>query len=122
MTLLITLFGALIAVAGLVGIFSPDQFRRLLVGIPGRSRYVAAIVVRLIIGLLFLWLADELRYPLVMKILGGISIAAAIGITIMGRERLDRLIAWWMKLGDGVLRVGMLFAMLFGAFLVHVSI
>jgi hypothetical protein len=89
---------------------------------PLRGRYVAAVVVRLVLGLLFLWLADELRYPVVMRILGGLSIAAAIGILLMGREWLDRMIDWWMARGDGVLRIGMLFAMLFGAFLVHASL
>jgi hypothetical protein len=122
MTLLITLFGALIAAAGVVGVFSPGLFRRLLNSMPLRGRYVAAVVVRLVLGLLFLWLADELRYPVVMRILGGLSIAAAIGILLMGREWLDRMIDWWMARGDGVLRIGMLFAMLFGAFLIHASL
>jgi hypothetical protein len=122
MTLLITLFGALILVAGVAGIFSPGSFRRLLTSMPVHGRYIAAVVVRLLIGVLFLWLADDLRYPLAMTILGWLSIAAAIGILIMGRERLDRLVDWWMALGDGVLRLGMLFALLFGAFLVHVSL
>jgi hypothetical protein len=122
MTLLIALFGALITAAGAVGIFSPDQIRRLLRGMPGRGRYVAAVVIRLVFGFLVIWLADDLRYPLVMRILGGFSIAAAIGILVMGRERLDRLVDWWMALRDGMLRIGMLFALLFGAFLVHASL
>ena len=122
MTFLITLFGALVTIAGVVGVFRPGLFRQLLSSIPVRGRYIAAIVVRLVFGLLLIWLADELRYPLVMKILGGISIAAAIGILIMGQERLDRLVEWWMALGDGVLRFGMLFATAFGAFLVHASL
>jgi hypothetical protein len=77
---------------------------------------------RLLVGALFLWLAEELRYPLVMKILGVISIVAAVGILLMGRESLDRLVNWWLGRGDGLLRLGALFAMLFGVFLVHVSL
>ena len=122
MTLLITLFGALIAVAGVGGVFVPGLFRQLLTSMPVRGRYIAAIVIRLVFGLLLFLLADELRYPLVMKILGGISIAAAIGILIMGRDRLDRMIDWWMALGNAVLRIGMLFATAFGAFLVYASL
>lgn len=122
MTLLITLFGALIAAAGTVGIYAPGYFRRLLSSLPGRGRYVAAVVIRLVFGVLFLWLAEDLRYPLAMKILGSLSIAAAFGILLMGRVRLDRLVDWWMGLGDAILRLGMLIALLFGAFLVHVSL
>lgn len=122
MNLLIALFGALIMAAGVAGLFSPGQFRRLLTSWPVRGRYIAAIVIRLGFGFLVIWIAEDLRYPLVMKILGGISIAAAIGILIMGRERLDRMVDWWLALGDGVLRIGMLFALLFGVFLVYVSV
>ncbi len=122
MTLLVALFGALIVVAGVAGIFSPGQIRRLLGSWPVHGRYVAAVVIRLGFGLLLIWIAEDLRYPLIMKILGGISIAAATGILIMGRERLDRMVEWWMALGDGVMRLGMLLALLFGAFLVYVSV
>lgn len=122
MTLLIASFGALIAVAGLVGFFSPGQFRRLLRSLAGRGRFIAAILIRLVFGLLLLWLADELRYPVAMQILGGVSIAAAIGILIMGQRRLDRLVDWWMARGDAVLRLGMLGALLFGTFLVYASL
>ena len=122
MTLLITLFGALIAAFGVAGIMSPDHIRRLLTSMPTHGRFITAVLVRLVFGALFLWLADDLRYPLVMRILGGLSIAAAFGILLMGRERLDRLVDWWMALNDTVLRLGMVFAFFFGAFLVHASL
>lgn len=122
MTILVAIFGALIAFIGALGILSPDKFRGLLRQWPSRSRFWFAVLIRLVIGALFLWLADDLRYPLVMKIIGGISIVAALGILVMGRESLDRLVAWWLGRGDGLLRFSMLFAMLFGVFLVHASL
>jgi len=122
MTLLIAIIGALIAFIGALGILSPGKFRELLQHWPSRGRFWFAVLVRLLIGALFLWLADELRYPMAMKILGGISIVAAVGILLMGRESLDRLVNWWLGRGDGLLRLSTLFAMLFGVFLVHVSL
>ncbi len=122
MTILIAGLGVLIAFVGALGILSPEKFRGLLQQWPSRGRFWSAILIRLLIGALFLWLADELRYPLAMKIFGGISIFAAVGILIMGRESLDRLVAWWLGRGDGLLRLSTLFAMLFGVFLVHVSL
>ena len=122
MTISIAIIGALIAFIGALGILSPGKFRGLLQQWPSRGRFWSAVVIRLIIGALFLWLAEELRYSLAMKILGGISIVAAVGILIMGRESLDRLVNWWLGRGDGLLRLGAMFAMLFGVFLVHVSL
>jgi hypothetical protein len=122
MTILIAILGALIALIGALGILSPDKFRGLLGQWPSRGRFWFAVLTRLVIGVLFLWLAEDLRYPLVMKIIGGISIFAAFGILVMGRESLDRLVAWWLGRGDGLLRLSTLFAMLFGVFLVHASL
>jgi len=122
MTLLIAIIGALIAFTGALGILSPGKFRELLQRWPSRGRFWFAVLVRLLIGALFLWLADELRYPLAMKILGGISIVAAVGILLMGRESLDRLVNWWLGRGDGLVRLSTLLAMLFGVFLVHASL
>ena len=122
MTIFIAIFGALIAVLGALGVLSPAKFRGLLTQWPSRSRFWFAVLIRLVFGVLLLWLAADLRYPLVMKILGGISILAAFGILVMGRESLNRLVAWWTGRGDGLMRLGALFAMLFGAFLVHASL
>jgi hypothetical protein len=122
MSILIAICGALIAVIGALGMLSPDKFRGLLTLWPSRGRFWFAVLIRLALGVLFLWLAEDLRYPLVMKIIGGISILAAFGILIMGRQSLDRLVAWWLGRGDGLLRLGTLFAMLFGVFLVHASL
>jgi hypothetical protein len=67
------------------------------------------------------WLADELRHPHVMRVLAAIAIFAAVMLLIMGRERLDRLIGWWLSRSDGLLRVSALFAAAFGVFLVYVA-
>jgi len=122
MTILIAIVGVLIALIGALGILSPDKLRGLIQQWPSRGRFWFAVLIRLVIGVLFLWLAEDLRYTLVMKIIGGISIFAAFGILIVGRESLDRLVAWWLARGDGLLRLSTLFAMLFGVFLVHASL
>lgn len=122
MTILVAIIGALIAFIGALGVLSPDKFRALLQRWPSRGRFWSAVLIRVVIGGLLIWLADDLRYSLVMKILGGISIIAALGILIMGRDSLDRLVDWWLGRGDGLMRLGALFAMMFGMFLVHAAL
>ena len=121
MSWVITALGALIVVLGALGLVQPDRFRAMFSTMDSRSRFVFAIVIRLAIGA-FLWFAaDELRFPAVMRVLAVIAVMAAVGILVMGRKRLDRLVDWWLSKPDSVLRVSAVFAATFGAFLVYVA-
>jgi len=119
---IIAVLGALIVALGLIGLFQPDRFRWMFTSMDSRARFVFAIVTRVVLGGLLWWLADELRYPRVMRVLAVIAIAAAAGLLLMGRERLDRLVDWWLSRSDRLLRVSALFATAFGAFLVYAAI
>ena len=121
MTWLIAIFGALIVVVGLVGLGQPGRFRSMFDLMDSKTRFAFGVGIRLVMGGLLLWLADELRYPQIMRILGIVAIAAAVGILIAGRARLDRLVDWWLGLGDAWLRLSAAFAAAFGAFLVYVA-
>lgn len=71
----------------------------------------------------FLWIiADALRFPYLMRIIAAISLFAALAIMIMGRERLDTLVDWWLARSDGLLRLSTFFAAAFGGFLIYVAI
>lgn len=114
----IGLFGVLI---GLVGLLAPDRFRGLFKRMTSQTRFLAAVIVRLVIGVIFWIAADELRFPQVMRIIAAISIFAAIGILFMRRDRLDGLIGWWLSRSDGLLRLSAVFAFAFGGFLIYVA-
>ena len=121
MTLIIAALGALIVVLGLVGAARPDHFRTLFDVLHSRTRYWMAIGIRLAMGGLLWWLADELKHPQVMRALAALAVLAAVALLLMGRERLDRLVDWWLGLSDGLLRVSAVFAAAFGAYLVYVA-
>lgn len=122
MTNIVALLGVLIVLLGLTGLVQPDRFRKLFTSMDSRTRFVLAIVIRLAIGALLWILADELRHPQVMRVLAVIALVAAVALLIMGRDRLDRLIGWWLAQSDSVLRVSALFAAAFGGYLVFVAI
>jgi hypothetical protein len=121
MPVIVAVFGALVALLGLVGLVQPERFRGMFTAMDSQVRFVLAIGLRLVLGALLWWLADELRHPHVMRVLAAIAIFAAVMLLIMGRERLDRLIGWWLSRSDGLLRVSALFAAAFGVFLVYVA-
>ena len=122
MTLIVTVLGVLFVVLGLVGLVQPDRFRSLFAGMGSQLRFILAIAIRFVMGALLWWLADDLRHPQVMRIIAAIAIFAAVGILIMGRGRLDKLVEWWLSLSDGLLRLSALFAGAFGAYLVYVAV
>ena len=121
MTIIIICFGIAVALLGLIGIIMPERFRKLLGAWRSQPRFLFAVIVRLAFGSLLLAAAAELRFPLAMKILGGVSILAAFVLLLLGRDRLDRLVAWWLRLPDEFLRVSTLFVIIFGVFLIYVA-
>ena len=122
MTLLVAAFGAPIFLLGIVGLVQPDRFRSFLGGMDSQLRFALAIAIRVVMGALLWWLADDLRHPQVMRILAAIAIFAAVGLLLMGQGRLDKLVEWWLSLSDGLLRFSALFAAAFGAYLVYVAV
>jgi uncharacterized membrane protein YqgA involved in biofilm formation len=122
MKLVVAGVGVLVVLIGLIGLVTPQRFRSAFRSMSSQARFVAAILLRLGLGA-FIWIiADELKFPHVMRIIAAISIFAAVGILIMGRERLNQLVEWWLARSDGVLRMSTFFAALFGGFLVYVAV
>ena len=117
MTWFIIILGALIAVLALVGAMLPDIFRRMFDMMDSRTRFVLAVVIRLVMGAVLWWVAEELRHPQIIRVLAVIVIVAAVVILIAGRARLDSMVEWWLGKSDGFLRLSMVFAAAFGIWL-----
>ena len=122
MTLLVAAFGGSFVVIGLIGLVQPDRFRSMFTSMDSQLRFVLAIAIRVFMGALLWWLAEDLRHTPVMRVLAAIAIFAAVGILIMGRGSLDKLVDWWLSLSDSLLRLSALFAGAFGAYLVYVAV
>ena len=123
MKIIIALVGGLICLAGLLILVSPAKFRDLFNSFTGQPRYLFAIIFRIIFGAVLLWEAANLKFPFAMQIIGGISIAAAIALLLMGQDRMDRMIDWFMsKFSDTLMRVWSVLALAFGGFLIYVTL
>ena len=120
MTELIIVFGALVFLAGVVIVIKPEIVFGYLGGnIDKPLLQILAVVVRLAIGALLILQADQSRYPLVIEVLGWLSVVAAGSLLVMGRKNFLRLMAWAMGLVKPFGRLGGVLAMAFGGFLVH---
>jgi hypothetical protein len=120
MSALIIIFGVLTLLAGLVIIVNPETLFGLFTRhIDEPWLHITAVVVRLVLGVLLIVQADVSRFPLVIEVIGWISIVAAVFFAVIGRDNFKRIIAWALSLQKTYGRVGGVLAVGFGAFLVY---
>lgn len=120
MTELIIVFGALTFLAGVVIVINPEIiFGFLRRNLDKPLIHILAVVVRIILGALLILQSDLSKYPLVIEILGWLSIVAALSLAVMGRQNFIRLMSWALNSLKPFGRVGGVIAAAFGGFLVH---
>ena len=120
MTLLILIFGALTLLAGIVIVINPEViFGFLRNNLDKLVLHILAVVVRLVLGALLIYQSDASKYPLVIEIIGWLSIVAAIFFAVIGRNNFSRIISWALSFVKPFGRVGGVLAVCFGAFLIY---
>jgi len=123
MTSLIICFGLLTFITGIIIVFNPEIiFGVLRNNYEKVSLHILAVVIRLLIGVLLIVYAGESKHPMVIEIIGWLSIAAAATFAIMGRQNFIRLMSWAFDLLKPFGRIGGVFAAVFGGFLVYAFI
>jgi hypothetical protein len=117
--LVVQAFGALIVVASLWGMIAPRALigavRRMAANTAGLG---LAVGIRIVLGAALITAAQVSRFPTSFTVLGWIAIAAAIGLLIIGRGRMSRLVGWVSRWSPTAIRVWLVLGLLFGAFLV----
>ena len=123
MQFIILFFGVLLVVAGLMLLLKPGS----IIGFLGRNKdstgiHVMAVVARLLLGGVLFVYSDQSGFPLTFKILGGITLVAAVVLAVMGRSNFRKLMAWAMGLADKIGRLAGIAAIALGGFLVYAVI
>lgn len=118
--MIIYFFALLIFIAGLILLAIPtlildfmDKYADNL------SLYIGAILGRLGIGILLLYMADLSRFPLTMTIIGWVAIAAAVFFVGIGKFRFVKMIKWVMKPLRPWARVFSILVILFSGFFLY---
>jgi hypothetical protein len=120
MTLVIIIFGALTLLAGIVIIINPEAiFGFLRNNLDKVELHILAVVIRIVLGVLLIYQSSLSKFPLVIEVIGWLSIVAAIILAVMGRRNFKRLMSWALSLAKPIGRVGGVIAMAFGAFLIY---
>ena len=120
MTVVIIIFGALTLLAGLVIVINPEViFGFLRNNLDKLVLHILAVVIRLILGTLLIYQSNISKFPIIIEVIGWLSIVAAIFLAVMGRDNFNRLMSWALSLSKPFGRVGGVLAVAFGAFLIY---
>ncbi len=122
MAFLIVLLGLLIAALGVVGSLRPHLVSGAVLGWRPRARGYVAIGVRVVFGVVLLLGAADSRFPTVFYVLGCIAIVAAVVLAFLGASRTGELVQWWFERPAVLIRIWLLAAIPFGAFLVYAGL
>ena len=123
MTSVISIFGALICIAGALLLIRPLVIVNYLKSHKNSLwLYLSAIVVRLIIGYLFIVFARYSNYPIAITVIGWIAIVAALVFLLIGRTHFSRLFTWLINSAMGYARLMGMFALFFGLFIIYAFI
>ncbi len=120
MTLIVAGFGIAITWLGILGLVRPRSLIRL-VQQPWQSLMglYLSIGIRLVFGLVLLTAASESRFPEAFRILGVISLVAAVVALFLGFVRLQRFVQWWTRRSPGFVRGWSVMVAAFGVFLFY---
>jgi hypothetical protein len=115
-------FALLILAVGVLGVALPSG----LVWIAQHSVTSAAFyvlgAVRVAFGLLLISVAPASRAPRALRVFGWVIVIAGVTTALTGLVAMDRardVIAWWLQLGTGVLRLTGVLVLALGGFLAY---
>lgn len=123
MHLVVAMFGLLIASFGAFGLIRPPDFVKLARNFwatPKGVHYAAAL--RLALGAALLLAAADSACPRALAAFGYLSLAGAVIVVLLGHVRLAKIIEWWARQPDIVIRLWGLIALAFGIFLVSATL
>lgn len=113
-------FGVVVAALCVWGIAVPEKMIGFVYGVTAKDWGIhLAVILRLLLGAALVIAAPRSRFPATFEILGWIAIAAAVVLLFMGRARLRKLVAWLERMPQPLIRVWLLFGVVFGVFLAY---
>lgn len=120
---IIILFGLLLTLLGVTGLVTPAPLIRLVNAFWNAPRALyLAVGLRLFLGVVLVLAAPQTRFPMAVQVIGILSVVGAISLPIIGREKLQRLVAWWTSSSAVAIRLWAMVALLFGLFLIYVCV
>jgi hypothetical protein len=81
--------------------------------------HITAAAVRIVMGVVMILYAGASRYPMAFQIIGWIALVAGVVLALTPPARFKKLVHWAFSKFGRYTRVAAVFAVMFGAFLIH---
>ena len=118
--LLAMALGAAIAAVGLVGVAAPSVLLELGRSLQTPTALYFVAVVRVLFGVLLLFVAAVSRAPTTLRVLGALIVIAGLLTPLFGVERAQAMLKWWSEQGGQFMRGWAAVAVVFGVFIIYV--
>jgi hypothetical protein len=118
--IVVAALGAFLCAFSIWGLYAPARLCKFAIDFIKKDWAIAvAVIGRLALGAALIGAAPASRLPEFFHVFGWLAIVAAVVMLFMGRDRLLKLGAWFGRLSNLVIRVWLMFALLFGGVLIY---
>ncbi|MFA5119450.1 MAG: hypothetical protein WC695_11495 [Candidatus Omnitrophota bacterium] len=121
MMIFVKSIGILITFMGTMILLNPKIARKMM-GFwrQGKHMYIGGLV-RLMLGIIFLYYAPAARAPQLLSGLGVLALAGGLLIFIVGIKKIKAILDWWDKKPESFLRLLSLFVIVFGVLIIYAA-
>lgn len=120
MKIIIKLLGIFLLIAGLLLLIYPDLIYSWITKNSGtKLLYISATIGRFGLGMLLLFAAGNSRFPLAIRIFGGLSLIASVVFLLMGHEKFKLFLIDILPLYQSYALVSGLLSLAVGTFLIY---
>ena len=120
---ILTVFGSIVCLISLLAIIFPQRLlraaQRVTISTPLR---LMAFVVRIVLGIILIFAARSTRFPLALKIVGGLLILSGVMVLLLGNSKVQSLLDWALRRGPKSVRIGGMAGLLLGGFLLYAGV
>ena len=116
----VAIIGVVIAGIGVFGVLVPSLFFDLGRSLLNGNGLYAVAAVRVVFGLLLLFVSGLSRMPRTLRVIGVLIIINGLATPLFGIERSEALLNWFSARGPTFVRLMATLAIAFGAFVVYV--
>lgn len=119
MCVLIKLIGIYLIAIGVVVLFTPKAYNKILKFFRKEKRVYIAGILRIFLGILFLSAAQQSRLKIFLVVIGILTVIGGILIFVPKQKKLQEMIDWFDKIPSIFIRLWGIVAIILGALLIY---
>ncbi len=119
---IVAAFGVFIVLLGVAAVALPGILRDFVLSVQSTKVLYGAVAARIVTGAAFIFASSTCSWPLAIGSIGVVILVAGFAGLFIGMQRIEALVAWFLKFSDNVLRAGAVIATIFGVFIVYAAV